>query len=162
MRIFIITASSEDMWQLNIAKWDLMRAILRLSQIPKQESGLGHRLRVVFERTLNPEYPERREYSGKATFHQLIPETLHDIEPASEIAMTLNPPFAVREISFWLPEGFRTEDCFNWYASEVAVLAYAMTQGRVCQVGTIAGGLEKEKDGSFVLEFDTWEDSFSA
>lgn len=162
MRIAVVTASPGEMWNFNVAVWDTLRAILRLTQIPQQQSGLGHRVKIAFKRHTDREHPERREYLGKATFHPLLPDTQSEIDQAANKPMTLSPPFLVKEISFWLPEGFNVEDCFNWLASEIALQAYVMTQGKVFQVGTIAGGLEKEKNGTFILEFDTGVDYFDS
>lgn len=113
----------------------MLRAIQRLTMIPKNQEGRVNRVVFTFIKNKGS-----KSFEGKVQFY--TEERLAPI--ASELALETS-------IVFEPPEGHNADEIFEWLFVEVGKLAYAMTGGEV----------RREPRNNRLHNVEKWVDDFA-
>ena len=146
MRVTFTFADPYDLWNFNIGAWTALRAVFMLSQTSVVDRH---------ENILRLTYPKATSYAGGKNDGTVFDGTVKFYsrdENGTEYPLELTKPFGLK-LSYVIPKEWNSERAFMWLYTEVAKLAYAMTEGRVFPAYGIAEDTWDEETKSHILEF---------
>ena len=133
MRVSFATVSIREIFRFNVVVHDILNDVKELMTLPSNSE-----LTLRF-------YKDDQDES--------VYETKAKYEDATDGELTYDPVDGEpnRRASFQTPKGCNTVDIFDWLYSEVAILAFTMSQGRVLPNVTLPEGVIKGEDGVFEM-----------